>query len=206
LQTREEDSNRDGKPDQLDYSIQVPLLDTQEVYSVKLLLIFDYRLYRMSQLRMESMAYIQHSSPLSGAELITDGELRLRLKSPLAHKGADSRYNVPVINQDAIFATDYELGNIFNQYLDRNVTTSFVCEYPVWVTARARSQDFRVKGTVRYPQEIIPYVPGFWYVIKWGWIQYVSILLIFVVICDRIKVFVFQNQVVNTIVEKSSLK
>ncbi|XP_033112048.1 transmembrane protein 231-like, partial [Anneissia japonica] len=45
VKTREEDSNRDGKPDQLDYSIQVPLLDTQEVYSVKLLLIFDYRLY-----------------------------------------------------------------------------------------------------------------------------------------------------------------
>ena len=45
FQTREEDANRDGKPDMLHYNIEVPLLDLEQVYSAKLILIFDYRLY-----------------------------------------------------------------------------------------------------------------------------------------------------------------
>lgn len=35
--------------------------------------------------------------------------------------------------------------------------------------------------------------------VKFAWIQYVSILLIFLWAFDRIKRFVFQNQVVTTI-------
>ena len=40
--------------------------------------------------------------------------------------------------------------------------------------------------------------------IKWGWVQYVSILLIFLYIFERIKVFFFMNQLVTTIVERAS--
>ncbi|OWK15914.1 TMEM231, partial [Cervus elaphus hippelaphus] len=39
----------------------------------------------------------------------------------------------------------------------------------------------------------------FWEMIKFAWIQYVSILLIFLWVFERIKRFVFQNQVVTTI-------
>ncbi|XP_071958593.1 transmembrane protein 231-like [Antedon mediterranea] len=201
VKTREEDNNMDGKADKLHYNIKVPLLDTQ-VFSVKLILIFDYQLHRQTKLKMESMAYIYHNSAISGAELFTDGELQLRLKSPLAHKGSDVRYNVPVINKESIFSTDYQLKNIFSKYLERNVTTSYVCEYPVWIADRATSQHFEIKGVIRYPQELIPYIPGFWYVIKWGWIQYVSVLLIFIMIIGRLKTFAFQNQVIDSIVEK----
>lgn len=35
--------------------------------------------------------------------------------------------------------------------------------------------------------------------IKFAWVQYVSILLIFLWVFERIKRFVFQNQVVTTI-------
>ena len=40
--------------------------------------------------------------------------------------------------------------------------------------------------------------------IKWGWIQYVAILLIFLYIFERVKVFFFMNQLVTTIVERAS--
>lgn len=43
------------------------------------------------------------------------------------------------------------------------------------------------------------YLPGFWEIIKFAWIQYVSILLIFLWVFERIKRFVFQNQVVPTV-------
>ena len=46
---------------------------------------------------------------------------------------------------------------------------------------------------------VCTYLPGFWEMIKFAWIQYVSLLLIFLWAFERIKRFVFQNQVVTTI-------
>jgi transmembrane protein 231 len=40
--------------------------------------------------------------------------------------------------------------------------------------------------------------------IKWGWIQYLAILLIFLYIFERVKIFVFRNQLVTTVVERST--
>lgn len=45
----------------------------------------------------------------------------------------------------------------------------------------------------------ITYYPGFWETIKFAWIQYVSILLIFLWVFERIQTFVFQNQVLTTV-------
>ena len=35
---------------------------------------------------------------------------------------------------------------------------------------------------------------------KWGWVQYVSVLVLFWYIVDRIQRFIFQNQLVSTII------
>ena len=45
FQSREEDWNRDGKADGLDFRLEMPLQDSQKVTGVKLLLFFDYQLY-----------------------------------------------------------------------------------------------------------------------------------------------------------------
>jgi transmembrane protein 231 len=37
--------------------------------------------------------------------------------------------------------------------------------------------------------------------IKWGWVQYVSVLILFLFVFDRIKVFIYQNQLVQTLVQ-----
>jgi len=51
---------------------------------------------------------------------------------------------------------------------------------------------------VNAPWLFFKYQPGFWEVIKFAWIQYVSILLIFLWVFGRIKMFLFQNQVLTT--------
>lgn len=43
------------------------------------------------------------------------------------------------------------------------------------------------------------YRPGFWQLIKMAWIQYLAILFIFLFLFDRVKRFVFENQVVTTV-------
>lgn len=46
---------------------------------------------------------------------------------------------------------------------------------------------------------IIRYRPGFWQLIKMAWIQYLAILFMFLFLFDRVKRFVFENQVVTTV-------
>ena len=57
LQSREEDENSDGKPDQLIFSLEMPLVDTEVVLGVQLLLFFDYKLH----VRMVSHAFCVRS-------------------------------------------------------------------------------------------------------------------------------------------------
>uniref|UniRef100_A0A7N4V746 Transmembrane protein 231 n=1 Tax=Sarcophilus harrisii TaxID=9305 RepID=A0A7N4V746_SARHA len=106
---------------------------------------------------------------------------------------------VSVINGTSIFASDYNLKSIAAAYYERNVTTILTDSNPIWLVGRAAEAPFIINVIIRYPMEIISYYPGFWETIKFAWIQYVSILLIFVWIFERIKIFVFQNQVVTTV-------
>ncbi|XP_072168857.1 transmembrane protein 231-like [Diadema setosum] len=206
IKSREEDTNRDGKNDNFQFSIEMPILGSEDVHGVQVIFIFDYRLYRFSELRMEAMAYISHSSAMSGAQLNADGDLKLRLRQPLAHKGLDTRYDVPIINSDSVFAEDYSFSHIFSSYQERNVTTRFESDYPVWITGRGSEQPFVISGRITYPEETIVYIPGFWQVIKFGWIQYLSVLLLFIFLMERVKSFVFENQIVSTVVNKPLLE
>ena len=45
LQSREEDTDRDGRNDVLHLQVDMPLDDLEEVIGVQLILIFDYRFY-----------------------------------------------------------------------------------------------------------------------------------------------------------------
>nr|XP_006121390.1 transmembrane protein 231 isoform X1 [Pelodiscus sinensis] len=154
---------------------------------------------RMSTFVMQSMAFIQSSSPIPGSQLYVNGDLKLYQRQSLSHCGVDTRYNISVINGTSPFASDYEITNIIAAYQDRNVTTVFCGPNPVWLVGRAAEAPFVINVTIRYPMEVILYQPGFWEMIKFAWIQYVSILLIFLWVFDRIKTFVFQNQVLTTI-------
>jgi len=46
------------------------------------------------------------------------------------------------------------------------------------------------------------YAPGFWQVIKFAWIQYFSVLAVFMYLVGKMRTFIFQNQLVTTIVQR----
>ncbi|KFZ62291.1 Transmembrane protein 231, partial [Podiceps cristatus] len=194
----EEDKNQDGKMDQLHFKLELPLQPTEHVVGVQLILLFSYQLYRMSTLVMQSMAFLQFFSPVPGSQLYMNGDLKLNQRELLNHCGLDTRYNVSVVNGTSPFASDYDLTNIVAAYWDRNVTTVFSDPNPVWMTGRATDTPFIINATIHYPVEVILYPLRFWEMIKFAWIQYVSILLIFLWVFGRIKMFVFQNQVLTT--------
>ncbi|XP_077144703.1 transmembrane protein 231 isoform X3 [Ranitomeya variabilis] len=199
VSVREEDKNQDGKMEQLDFSLELPLLPVEDVYGVQLILTFSYQLYRMSTFVMQSMAFVQYTSPVPGAKLYINGDLRLQQRRPLRHQGLDTTYNVSVINGTSPFASSYDLISILSAYQERNVTTVLNNPNPIWLPGRGSSDPFVISGVIRYPVETISYEPGFWEMIKYAWIQYVSILLIFLWVFERVKIFVFQNQVFTTV-------
>lgn len=199
IKSWENDDNLDGKYDSLHFNIEIPLRDSEAIHSVQLLLIFDYQLQKYVSLQMESIAYIYHSSPLAGAEFSTLGKLRLQQSMPLPHKGIHTIYNISVIEGRSSKVEAYNLHDIFTSYIQRNVSTEYVSSYPLWTGGRAAGQPFVLKGTVFYPEETIMYRPGFWQLIKMAWIQYLSILFIFLFVFRRVKRFVFENQVVTVV-------
>uniref|UniRef100_A0A452UG43 Transmembrane protein 231 n=1 Tax=Ursus maritimus TaxID=29073 RepID=A0A452UG43_URSMA len=186
VSTREEDRNQDGKMDMLHFKLELPLQSTEHVLGVQLILTFSYQLHRMSTFVMQSMAFLQSSFAVPGSQLSVNGDLRLQQKQPLSCGGLDVRYNVSVINGTSPFASDYDLTRIVAAYQERNVTTVLIDPHPIWLVGRAAEAPFVIHAVIRYPMEF-------------AWIQYVSILLIFLWVFERIKRFVFQNQVVTTI-------
>uniref|UniRef100_A0A8D2C364 Transmembrane protein 231 n=1 Tax=Sus scrofa TaxID=9823 RepID=A0A8D2C364_PIG len=199
VSTREEDRNQDGKMDVLHFKLELPLRSTEHVLGVQLILTFSYQLHRMSTFVMQSMAFLQASFAIPGSQLYVNGDLRLQQRQPLSYRGLDVRYNVSVINSSSPFARDYDLTHIVAAYQERNVTTILTNPNPIWLVGRAAEAPFVINAVIRYPVEVISYLPGFWEMIKFAWVQYVSILLIFLWVFERIKRFVFQNQVVTTV-------
>ncbi|KAH9490974.1 hypothetical protein Btru_032367 [Bulinus truncatus] len=201
VKAREDDTNGDGKYDMLDLDLEIPMDVADEVVGVKLLLFFHYKLRKFSQFHMESLGYIDYVSPIPGASLHVYSDLRLRQKQLLGHKGTDVRFNTTLVNPTSPYADSYSLATIFKSYTSRNVTTVLQDANKIWTTGRASTTPFKISAIIIYPEEIIFYTPGFWNLIKWGWVQYVSVLLIFLYIFNKVKIFIFQHQLVPTVVE-----
>eukprot|EP00112_Aurelia_sp_Birch-Aquarium-sp1_P020268 Seg5184.1 transcript_id=Seg5184.1/GoldUCD/mRNA.D3Y31 product="Transmembrane protein 231" protein_id=Seg5184.1/GoldUCD/D3Y31 len=205
IQSYETDNNRDGKNDVLNFEIQVPTKSTENIHSVQLLLLFDYKLHRFSTVQMESMAYIYFSSPIPGAEFSTEGDLKLNQKYLLPYRGVYTTYNVPVVTSTSIHIEDYDLTSIFSKYQTRNISTDYISYYPVWKAGRVSDSPFILKGKIHYPEETITYRPGFWQLIKMAWIQYLAVLFIFLYVFTRIRRSVFESQIVLTVPQKVNI-
>ncbi|GIY23565.1 transmembrane protein 231 [Caerostris darwini] len=156
IEHREEDHNRDGKKDELQMTIDIPL-SRQEVVSIKLILIFDYKLYLYSEFFMECAAYVQYSTSLPGSSFSSFGDLLLIQRQPLRHSGKDDRYNIPVIDVSKANKPPTSLENILLEYMKRNVTTSLKNTYSVWEAGPATNESFKINLVIMYPEETILY-------------------------------------------------
>uniref|UniRef100_G3NBU4 Transmembrane protein 231 n=1 Tax=Gasterosteus aculeatus aculeatus TaxID=481459 RepID=G3NBU4_GASAC len=166
VSVREDDHNRDGKSDLLIFRLQLPIKPEEQVYSVQLLLTFSYKLFRMSTVVMQSLAYVQHSSPVPGAKLSVSGDLRLMQRTPLPHRGLHDVYNVSVIDGSSPFASAYNLDGIIRRYQERNLTTVLSCPMPVWTVGRAAGSPFQLDAEIRLLHLLPPFPPGFWEPLK----------------------------------------
>ena len=70
-----------------------------------------------------------------------------------------------------------------------------------WQAAHSHSESFDIEMIILIPEETISFKTGFWYLIKFAWLQYLSVFLIFYYLIYHIKLFVFKNRLVDCIVQ-----
>jgi transmembrane protein 231 len=203
------DSNNDGVTDQFVISIQLFFDDSTIVLTnINVWLIFQYELRARQSIIMETMALINlySSDSISLADnpmVTTAGELIFEQRQPIQLSGSDTTYNQSIINPDILLATSaINLNPVLDEYFTRKYYTSYQLDDSNWkLGTTSNSSVLNVNITVNTGSQYIKFIPGFWQEFKWGWIQYVSVLLPFVWVFNRIKEFVFRNQLVRTLVE-----
>jgi transmembrane protein 231 len=120
IRSREDDSNFDGLKDALYFSVEMPLLPSDDIMHVQLLLFFNYQLKKYSELSLQGMIVVDESTPVVSAELHFSGRLRLRQRGLLSASGKVNTYDVPVVNTTSLFAKDYDIPTIITSYESRN--------------------------------------------------------------------------------------
>jgi len=96
------------------------------------------------------------------------------------------------------------------------VSTKLNNEYKVWSRNDGEKANFKLDITIEYPELDVSYYPGFWQVndnakvnkhwlinpplqlLKWGWVQYLSLLIVFIYFFRAVKEYVFSQRLFYT--------
>ncbi|XP_071448590.1 transmembrane protein 231-like [Hetaerina americana] len=192
---REEDIDRDGKYDNLNLEIEVPLVGNEMAHHVKLFLIFDYKLSLMTDFHMETMVFIEKGgSCLGGSRLDIFGDLRLVLKEPITPYTVDTRYNTPIFKTER---ENFDIPSILRDYSMRNMSTHVSPISALWTFGRAPSDPFIFTVTINYPEEQVIFHASIFKGLQWAWIQYATLLLPFLYATRTLCSWVFKNGIIS---------
>ena len=199
------DTDGDGLIDQIRVSYDLAFTTALTIESINLWLIFPFELHNKQRLTMETMALISivpsyQITTSSNKNLTVYGQLKFEQKLPIEYSGNNSIYNQSIINVDNTLSTLPDLDSILSEYFTRNFYTTFQQQYTSISSRTTTSSDrITINAVVNVGRQIIRYRPGFWQEFKWGWIQYISVLLPFLCVFNRLRLFVFSNHLVRTL-------
>jgi len=207
VQSRSEDTNLDGKPDEVYIYARFPLTSTEKIYHARFITFFDYQLTDRIDLQMESAAYFDHTSTVSGSSCFVKGTLELKQKSILpVTNSIRSVYNETIIAasngginsiKQVLFTT------VIPDYLARNETTAYTTQYPIWTAGASTSFVLEARLEIPY-QQMVHYQPGVLECLRYAIVQYLVIYVFVGAICGAATHFLFENQVFETRVHDDS--
>eukprot|EP00003_Mantamonas_plastica_P015580 TRINITY_DN2633_c0_g1_i2.p1 TRINITY_DN2633_c0_g1~~TRINITY_DN2633_c0_g1_i2.p1 ORF type:complete len:279 (-),score=65.45 TRINITY_DN2633_c0_g1_i2:18-803(-) len=197
LQSWTVDSNSDGINEEIWYETEFDVASGQSIQDVQLILFLEYKLSSRVQLTMESMVVVNGQNAAGGGVLSFDGTLSFDQKSLLPPLGRRSIYNAKLFEEKNVTSVrDFNMANIiFNAY-QRNDTTSLTPLITTWQPGPA-GKPFTVRGVIRIPPTVHRYQPGVIETLKFAWIQYLSLALVFYWILDVIKRFAYTERLVE---------
>jgi len=202
VQSGEEDYNFDGKPDVIEFNAQVQ--GGAPVYGVKALLQLRYQFKGTVRLKMYSLAYLSYSSPAPGGALYTDGELVLQQRSPITDRKYNGLYDSPMLSSNSPSfvqavegATELQFESIIKSYLDRNYTTAYQNNFPVWKPGPGNS--FTLNMRIRIPPNQVVWIrPQVIEMLKFGWIQFLATYVVLWWLFSWLQFFAFRYRLVDS--------
>ncbi|KAF9804086.1 hypothetical protein SFRURICE_020514 [Spodoptera frugiperda] len=195
FQVQEYDVTGDKNNDVLDFKFFINVPQDRTVTSLILMLGLNFQLKSVCPLQMQSLALVnkEFTTPPSGFKYFADLEFYQTAHLPCKHNLMHTKYNSSVFNYD-IKKPGNTIDYILEKYYMREVTTHTKTLY-------SRSQNghtgsVQIQVSVRVPEMEVKYIPSFIQEIKWAWPQYLSLVVVFYWIFNKIKKFVFNNRLV----------
>lgn len=199
------DTNGDGIVDQNTVTIDVVLPGAIQGRTINLWLLFQYSLNRYSTAKTEALGVVSVKAPASLLENTTAtiyGQLRLHQRNAIT-SSTDLTSQNPVMNF-GLFSVVPSLDTVLNDYYSRDYFTTFDPDYVQWTTTAATTRQLTLKVVINTSLQSIRYVPSFWKEFRWAWIQYVTALIPFLYVMNKVKEFAFCNRLLRTFVKKSA--
>ncbi|KAK5646602.1 hypothetical protein RI129_005066 [Pyrocoelia pectoralis] len=193
LKVAEIRKNNHDKIDELQFSITVDI-NTLKMVSFYLMLTLDYALHTVCPMKMQSAIIVYNNCQNTPKEINLSAQLGLLQFTPLGchqHR-TNNRYNYPIVNDKEEIISKFDIARILQSYNTRNISTRLINMYTTYATGK--SSEFTLNLRVQYPTHHIYYTPGFWQEMKWAWIQFLSVFIIFLWITDKIMQYVFDNR------------
>jgi transmembrane protein 231 len=193
---REDDYNFDRINDHLSLQAIYPNLP-YNITGIQGLLFFETHYKSYASVTLQGMIYFSSSWPVSAYKCWMSGDLSLYQRIPFPSSGISTTFNTTIFNDSTVLNfDDYKITNVLKRYHKRNITITMDNVYTHW--EHGLGDNFTFQLDLIYPHHVVTYTPGFWQVIKFAWIQYLSVLVVLYVLMKRVESFVYRNQVIIT--------
>lgn len=113
--------------------------------------------------------------------------------SHLTDMGYICRLNCDMLHS-LLLQFSYDIHSLF--YYTHAVRVVWNNQYPVWTNGE--SNNFTIQIQLKYPTFTVAYQPNFWQYLKFAWVQYLAVFLVFWWVLSYAQSFVFANQVILT--------
>lgn len=194
VQAQEYDYNKDGINDMLNFNFKLIIPKSRTVSSIMVLLALDFQLKTICPMHMQSLVVINEKFilPPTGFNYYGDLYLYQIAHLPCLINYIDANYNNSLFKYSEE-CTESIVDLILSEYFSREVTTLVKSLF-------SRSQDghtgtMDVVINIRIPEVLIRYTPNTLQELKWAWPQYLSFVILFYWLFEKIKRFIFNKRI-----------
>lgn len=178
----EEDDERDGRPDRLQFVLRVPLdrAAGERLLSVSVLLGVDVAFERDFDLRLNSSLLLEASSPLPGSVWNQTADLAMRSQQPQRSKALGQREPCPspvwaLIQPVQPSGAAATAASVLASYAACNDTVVLEAQPKLWTPGLGDS--FEATLTVRVPSLMLTRRPGVTETLKLAFVQYIALFI-----------------------------
>ncbi|KAI1732891.1 transmembrane protein [Ditylenchus destructor] len=218
IETQELDHNDDGRPDELliGVSLRLPSASSQhlDVYSIFYALEVKVKLEYRALVQIDGWIIGATEHLMPGQALNVWGDLHVVQKQPLPSYGLLSTNSTNVTKNDGIMS-QYDIGlseyfpmEIRRRNFEKNFSVDLLGKTENWLpsfhqqnNASGDPWQFSANFRIFIREQNLTYRTNAFELLKWAWIQYFAIFIIVKFIFNSLSSFLYENQILGTIVE-----